>query len=176
MNSEREARTLTFIFSKEPLSYESVLIKIMSENPSSSLIQDRPFSEITTGERHSQTYELNEPVYRHFMEAFSDANPIHIDEAYARDKGFDGRVMHGAILNGFLSHFVGMRFPGKSAYLQSVDIQYRSPSYLLDRLEIEAVVTQKTESVKVIVMDVLMHNRTRSALAASARVQVGFLK
>jgi acyl dehydratase len=38
---------------------------------------------------------------------------LHIDDDYARSKGFKQKVMHGNILCGFLSRFVGELLPVK---------------------------------------------------------------
>ena len=38
--------------------------------------------------------------------------------------------MHGTILNCFISHFVGMHFPGGRVLLHAVDTQFKSPCHL----------------------------------------------
>ena len=59
------------------------------------------------GQEFSHTFQVTESVYRGFIEIFKDKNPLHTDEAFARSKNFQGKVMHGNILNGFLSYFIG---------------------------------------------------------------------
>ena len=54
------------------------------------------------------TYHVTPDVYFGFQRISSDFNPLHTDEAFAKSKGFPGRVMYGNILNAFVSHFVGM--------------------------------------------------------------------
>lgn len=125
------------------------------------------------GMKKSRAYTLSEDVYEHFMRAFEDINPLHTDDAYARAYGFKSRVAHGAILNGFISHFVGIEFPGKYTLLQSVNIQYKAPSYVEDILELQAEVMQKVDAVRVIVMNIHITNKTRAYMSATATVQVG---
>src|SRR5262245_32705646 len=112
------------------------------------------FDDFAEGFTIQQSYELSQHVYEAFLSAFDDRSPIHVDPDYARAAGFEGRVMHGAILNGFLSNFVGMVFPGQRALLLSADIRYLAPSYLGDRIDLIATVAQKVSSQRVAVLNV----------------------
>jgi acyl dehydratase len=135
-------------------------------------VSNESFDTIETGARVSRRYTISPAVYSLFLEAFEDVNPVHVDEGYARARGFDGKVMHGAILNGFLSHFIGVHFPGRRALLLSADLRYASPSYLGDMLEIQATVAQKAEAHCVLVLHLKITNLTRNTVAARGRVQV----
>jgi len=134
------------------------------------------YKEIQEGTKKSREYEISADVYAHFMDAFKDTNPLHIDDGYARAHGFTGRVAHGAILNGFISHFVGVEFPGKNSLLQSVQIQYKAPNYIGDTIALEAKVTQKVDALKVVVLTIHILNRTQNTTSAQATVQVGMLE
>jgi 3-hydroxybutyryl-CoA dehydratase len=130
------------------------------------------FDEIKENSEFSHIYLINDAVYEALSSVFQDQSPIHTDESYAKSAGFSGRVMHGAILQGFLSHFIGMRFPGKSSLILSININYHRPSYLGDELELMARVRQKVETGQVIVLEVKFLNRTSGQIVASGRVQV----
>lgn len=132
----------------------------------------RYFAEIDVGMSVQYEYALSDQVYAGFMAAFDDRSPVHVDEAHALEKGFEGRVMHGGILNGFLSHFVGMVFPGSESLLLSTDLRFSKPSYANDRILLEAKVIHKLDAGNVIQMDVSFTNLTRSWQAARGRVQV----
>lgn len=122
--------------------------------------------------KESHNYVITPEVYEHFLAAFQDYSPVHVDEAFAKSRGFSGKVMHGSLLNGFVSHFVGMYFPGELSLLLSVDLRFANPSYLGDSIQIAAVVTQTMDAQKVIVLDVTLTNLTRNRLAARGRIQV----
>lgn len=131
------------------------------------------FAQIIAGFKTQRDYTISESVYDAFVSVFNDRSPIHIDDAYACNAGFRGRVMHGGILNGFLSHFIGMHFPGSRALLLSTDVRYSKPSFLGDEIRIEAEVTQVVESHKILVMNVTFRNLTQCIPVARGRVQVG---
>lgn len=130
------------------------------------------YREIVEGSTTERDYVITPAVYEAFLAAFDDRSPIHVDAGHARAAGFADRVMHGAILNGFVSHFVGMVFPGALSLLLTVDLRYQQPSYLNDALTLSARVAQKLDTQQVVVLHVTLHNRTRGCVAATGRVQV----
>lgn len=134
--------------------------------------RDFSFETIEENAEYSHSYVIDDAAYDALVSVFGDKSPIHIDEAYAKEAGFTGRVMHGAILQGFLSHFIGMYFPGKRSLILSVNLNYHRPSYLGDELEIKARVRQKVEAGKVVVLEVKFLNIVSKEVMASGKVQV----
>jgi acyl dehydratase len=130
------------------------------------------FADLAEGMQVERSYTVTPLVYENFLRAFDDRSPIHVDADYAVLAGFDGPVMHGTILNGFVSHFVGMVFPGANSLLLSVNLRYASPTYLGDTLELRAKCAQKVDSQRVVVLHVTLFNQTRGRPAATGRVQV----
>ncbi|MEP6669621.1 MAG: MaoC/PaaZ C-terminal domain-containing protein [Chthoniobacter sp.] len=139
---------------------------------SSSTARTFRYEDIALGAKEARDYVISQEVYDHFLSAFGDRSPIHVDEDYARACGFEGRVMHGALLNGFLSHYIGMYFPGRLSLLLAVDLRLAKPSYLGDTIHLEAVVSQKLDASNVVVLDAVFTNVTRDCLVARSRVQV----
>ena len=45
------------------------------------------------------TYYVSSDVYYSFQRCNNDYNPMHADDSYAKQSGFDGRVMYGNILH-----------------------------------------------------------------------------
>ena len=132
------------------------------------------FASINEGEiiEHSQAYRVDDRIYSGFIELFRDTNPIHVDDHYAGTYGFQSKLMHGAILNCFLSHFIGVVFPAKGFFLVSVDMRYLSPTYLDDEILIKAKVQQKVETLKVLALVVSFTNKANNKVVGRAKVQV----
>jgi 3-hydroxybutyryl-CoA dehydratase len=130
------------------------------------------YNDITVGMKEGHDYIITPEVYQGFLDTFQDQSPVHVDESFAKAQGFEGRVMHGTILNGFVSHFVGMYFPGRFSLLLSVDLRFSNPSYLGDSIHVETVVSQKLDARNIIVLDATLSNTTRNWLAARGRIQV----
>jgi 3-hydroxybutyryl-CoA dehydratase len=130
------------------------------------------FDQLDVGMARENDYAITLGVYEDFLRTFGDRSPIHTDAGHAKAHGFDGLVMHGAILNGFLSNFVGMVFPGRNTLELSVELRYLKPCYLGDTLRLQGKIAQKLAASSVVVLHVEYRNLTQGVLAANGRVQV----
>lgn len=120
------------------------------------------FDEIREGDSHAHEYKISDSIYRGFLDLFGDYNPLHVNEEYALSRGMKDCVMHGGILSGFLSHFVGMVFPGRNAMLLSVDIRFLKPCYLGDCVRISTTVKQKIVSQRSLIVRFEITNNASS--------------
>jgi 3-hydroxybutyryl-CoA dehydratase len=126
------------------------------------------------GDTFSQEWVLAETLYLGFRDLFRDNNPLHVDAAYARSKGFDGAVMHGNILNGFLSYFIGECLPDKNVIIHSQEIKYCQPVYLGDRIVLFAEVAAVFESVRAAEIRFHFENGNKVKVA-KGKIQIGLL-
>ena len=128
------------------------------------------FEDLPLGTRFRKQYVISEDVYRGFLDLFGDVSPLHVDDQVARSCGFSAKLMHGAILNGFISDFVGMNFPGKRTLELGVEIHFVKPTYMNDVLELEATVKERLESRQVVVLQFRFQRET--TMVANGRVTV----
>jgi acyl dehydratase len=105
---------------------------------------------IKKGDNFEVEYQVTEKIYNGFIELFDDRNPLHTNEKFAMEKNFSGKVMHGAILTGFLSNFIGERLPVKNVIVLTYAISFTKPVYLGDKLKLTATVTEVFDSVNCI--------------------------
>ncbi len=129
------------------------------------------FDDLIEGHSVAHRYEITRDVYEQFIASFGDTNPLHVDEAYARAAGFAGVVAHGAILNGFVSHFVGMVLPGRRALLLSVTLRYASPCHVGDVLVLTGSVSQRVEAQRVVVLGLTVQ-RVDGPVVARGKAEV----
>ena len=101
----------------------------------------------TSGDSFEIEYDVTERIYNGFIDLFRDRNPLHTDEQFAKGKGFAGKVMHGAILNGFLSNFIGEQLPDKNVIVLSYKISFIKPVYMDDKLKLIATIDEVFPSV-----------------------------
>jgi acyl dehydratase len=130
---------------------------------------------IKIDDRFENTFTISEKVYQDFIAVSNDKNPLHTDESFAVSKGFKGRVMHGNILNCFLSYFIGECLPTRNVIIHKQDIQFRNPVYLNDQVLLEAVVTDVFESVNAVEFQFTFRNDERKTVA-KGKFQIGILK
>lgn len=125
-------------------------------------------------EKFSQLFEVNEQVYQAFLMAFNDRNPLHTNDEFAKEKGFQSKVMHGNILNGFVSFFIGECLPVKNVIIHSQQIQYNNPVYINSTLQFEATVSEIFESVNAVEFKFTFKNKDLKTVA-KGKVQIGML-
>lgn len=127
---------------------------------------------LNKGDKFNRSFTVSPNIYSGFIDLFKDNNPLHVNEEYAISKGFKGVVMHGNILNGFLSYFIGECLPTKDVIIHSQHIDFNRPVYLNDILEFEAEAEEVFESVKVIKYKFLFKN-TEGKKVAKGYIQIG---
>jgi 3-hydroxybutyryl-CoA dehydratase len=77
-----------------------------------------------------------------FAAVTGDANPVHLDDAYAAQTRFGGRIAHGMLAAGFISAVVGMQLPGPGAIYLSQSLRFRRPVRIGDTVVARAEVAQ----------------------------------
>ena len=118
------------------------------------------------------SFEVTEAIYKAFQDCSSDMNPLHIDEEFAKNKGFQSRVMYGNILNAFVSYAIGMELPTADVMLQLQDIQYKKPVYLNDKLTMNLKTEEIHEAVHVVVFAYKFLNE-QNKVVAKGHIQIG---
>lgn len=126
------------------------------------------------GTKFQKTYKVNESVYKGFVSIFQDNNPLHINEEFAQKKGFKSKVMHGNILNGFISHFVGECLPSKDVIIHSQEIKYSNPVYLKDTLKLCVEVDDFFESVQTVELKFYFENQN-NVKVAKGKLTIGLI-
>lgn len=58
-----------------------------------------------------RTLHVTDAVIADYAEAARDWNPVHFDDAFARERGLDGRIAHGMISGALLAGLVAERHP-----------------------------------------------------------------
>ncbi|MBP6917402.1 MAG: hypothetical protein KBB94_00615 [Legionellaceae bacterium] len=125
-------------------------------------------------DQYQVVFTVTDTVYQGFVQLFSDKNCLHTDKRYAQSKGFADVVMHGNILNGFLSHFIGECLPIKNVIIHSQEINYKKPVYQNDQLTFYAVVTEVIASVSVVMFNFYFENQHKIKVA-KGKIQIGVL-
>lgn len=126
-------------------------------------------------DQFKETFVVSRAIHEGFVGLFKDANPLHTDNQFAATKGFREKVMHGNILNGFLSYFIGECLPTKNVVIHSQEIQYKNPVYLNDCLQLEAMVSGVFESVNAVEFKFNFKNGD-SKTVAKGKIQIGIFK
>mgnify|MGYP001208223983 CR=1 FL=1 len=118
------------------------------------------------GDQFKSTFVINTEIYEGFINSFKDRNPLHTDNDFAVKRGFNSIVMHGNILNGFLSYFVGEVLPLKNVIILDQSIKFPHPVYLNDALLFTAEIIDVFESVGMIEFKFMFKNMSDTIVSS----------
>jgi 3-hydroxybutyryl-CoA dehydratase len=93
-----------------------------------------------------------------FAELSTDHNPVHLDDDYARDTIFEGRIAHGMLTAALISAVIGEQLPGHGTVYLGQSLKFMAPVRPGDRVEAIVAVTA------------IDHGRRRVTLDCQCRV------
>src|SRR6056297_3317779 len=76
-----------------------------------------------------------------FAQVSTDRNPVHLDDAYARDTIFEGRIAHGMLTAGLISAVIGEQLPGHGTVYLGQTLKFMAPVRPGDMVHAEVEVT-----------------------------------
>ena len=85
------------------------------------------FEDLTVGMEASYARAVTEADIQGFAAITGDANPVHIDAAYAAGTLFKGRIAHGMLSAGYISAVFGTKLPGPGAIYVSQSLNFCGP-------------------------------------------------
>ena len=109
-----------------------------------------------------------------FARLTGDNSPLHMEDRFARKRGFKSRVVHGGLLVGCISQLVGVYFPGENSVIQTLNIKFSHPAYIGDVLKIHSIIDQISESMGTIILKLAITNQNTGQVLLKSKVQVGF--
>jgi len=74
---------------------------------------------------------ISDADVRRFAASSGDTNPLHLDDDFAEETRFGGRIAHGTLVGGLISAALA-RLPGLTIYL-SQDLEFHAPVRIGDR-------------------------------------------
>jgi acyl dehydratase len=92
--------------------------------------------DLAVGTHAAFEVEVTAEMLHGFAAVSGDYNPLHMDAAFAKASGFSGQVVFGMLTASFYSRLIGMHLPGKHALLHGIDLEFKSPAYIGDRLSV----------------------------------------
>lgn len=81
------------------------------------------------GDRASTERLFSQADVAEFARLSGDDNPIHLDTGAALAAGFDGPIVHGALVIGLFSRLLGTRLPGSGTIYLGQEIRFLRAVY-----------------------------------------------
>jgi len=88
-----------------------------------------------------------------FAEISTDHNPVHLDDDYAQDTIFEGRIAHGMLTAGLISAVIGEQLPGHGTIYMGQNLKFLAPVRPGDMVLAEVEVTDIDHSKRRVTMN-----------------------
>jgi acyl dehydratase len=111
------------------------------------------------GDSASLTKTFTDDDVRQFAAISGDANPVHLDEAYAAQTPFKKRIAHGMLTAGLISAVLGTKLPGEGSIYMSQSLSFRAPVYLDDTITARVEVINIRERKPIVTLKTVCTNQ-----------------
>ncbi|MEM0923911.1 MAG: MaoC family dehydratase [Pseudomonadota bacterium] len=114
--------------------------------------------------------QVSDTDIRLFADISTDRNPVHLDDDYAQDTMFGGRIAHGMLTASLLSAVIGEQLPGHGTIYLGQSLKFLAPVYPGDIVRAEVSVREIDHAKRRVTLDCLCKVGTKPVLKGEALV------
>ncbi|MCY4151597.1 MAG: MaoC family dehydratase [Aestuariivita sp.] len=126
--------------------------------------------DLEIGMSRSLQKQITDDDIRMFAEISTDRNPVHLDDDYARDTIFSGRVAHGMLTASLISAVIGEQLPGHGTVYLRQTLEFLAPVRPADLVHAEVTVASIDFSRRRVELDCQCIVADKLVLAGNATV------
>jgi acyl dehydratase len=130
------------------------------------------YNELEIGETAGFSKTITETDVSLFAGISGDFNPLHMNEAFARQTAFKTRIAHGALAQGLIAPVLGMKLPGLGTLLVEITCRFKAPTFFGDTITATATVAEKIEEKEWVVMALEWTNQNGKQVAEGKAVVI----
>jgi acyl dehydratase len=131
-------------------------------------MNDYRWSDLVMGMAAQFEVELTAEMMTCFAALSGDVNPLHLDDELAKAAGFQSRVAFGLLTTSFYSRLVGVYLPGKCALLHGIDVEFKLPAYIGDRLTVSGEVVFLNDAYRRLELKARIRNQAGNVISKAA--------
>jgi acyl dehydratase len=110
------------------------------------------WDDLRVGLKVAIPFRISQTDMDDFARLSGDNSRIHHDRQFARDNGFDGPVVYGALTVARLSNLVGMHLPGDLGLATGWKIDFNRPLYVDQDASMEAEITHVSPATRTVML------------------------
>ena len=126
--------------------------------------------DISIGMARSVSKTIGDREIAMFAELSTDHNPVHLDDDYARDTIFEGRIAHGMLTAALISAVIGEQLPGHGMIYLGQSLKFLAPVRPGDTVVAEVGVRQIDYAKRRVTLDCACSVGNRTVLTGDALV------
>jgi 3-hydroxybutyryl-CoA dehydratase len=85
------------------------------------------FEDLKVGMEASYTKTITDTDVKSFSDISGDTNPIHLNQAFASETLFKGKVIHGMLTASLISTVIGTKLPGPGCIYVGQELHFKAP-------------------------------------------------
>jgi 3-hydroxybutyryl-CoA dehydratase len=105
------------------------------------------FEDLSVGMSSERSYQFTDQRVALFSSLVDDMAPVHMDSEYARNQGFDGKIVHGLFVQSIISGILGNEIPGPRSVINSLNMKMHNPVLVGEMVNYHVEITSLTPSV-----------------------------
>jgi len=125
---------------------------------------------INVGDEFTNSFHVTLDDQNAFADVSGDRNPLHLNETFARSKGFDGAVVYGALVVAKLSKIIGEEIPGQNGIWNNVTMNFNQPVFVNEAVEIRAVVDHISPGTGAVILKLAVYCEDQKRMSGKAMV------
>lgn len=128
--------------------------------------------DLSLGMRACVEKTISEQDINGFAALSGDTNPLHLDEDYAGNTRFKGRIAHGMLTASLFSRLLGTELPGAGGVYLKQDLQFVAPVRIDDTVTAEVVISDINSEDSRVLCQTSAHVDGREVLKGQALLWV----
>ena len=126
--------------------------------------------DLEIGMSRSLTKTIEDYDIRLFADISTDRNPVHLDEVYAQETIFGGRIANGMLTASLISAVIGEQLPGHGTVYLGQSLKFLAPVRPGDDVTAEVTVREIDYAKRRVTLDCVCLVREKAVLKGEALV------
>lgn len=129
-------------------------------------LENLTYDEISIDQTATYSKTVTEQDITLFAMVSGDINPVHMDEAFAQNTPFGGRIAHGMFTGALVSAALAMKLPGPGTVYLNQSLKFKAPVMIGDEITVNLKVIKKRDDRKFVTLDCDITNQEGKTVAA----------
>ncbi|MDV6333004.1 MaoC family dehydratase [Asticcacaulis sp. 201] len=126
--------------------------------------------ELSIDQTASRVFTVDDAAIQAFADVSTDHNPVHVDEAFAAQSPFKGRIAHGMLLGAYISATLASDLPGRGSIYVSQTLEFKRAVRPGDEATVEVTIRDIDLKSGHVTLSTLVKVRNKTMLSGTAVV------
>ncbi len=129
--------------------------------------------ELYIGQKAEYSKVITKEMVETFSEISGDVNPLHLDDNYAKNTIFKGKIAHGILVSGLISAVIANKLPGEGAIYLTQSLKFTKPVKLNAKITaVVEIISIDDENSKITLSTICRNAEGKVVIDGEAQVLV----